>query len=117
MHVNSVGPASLDRVEVDPAAFASFDRVVCDSVRLVFDEAGDAHQAVTGHGWERDRASELSDVVVGTASGRLDDDEITLFKSVGTGVQDLIVASHLLELAEVQGVGALVADVNSVKPA
>jgi ornithine cyclodeaminase/alanine dehydrogenase-like protein (mu-crystallin family) len=117
MHVNSVGPASLDRVEVDPAAFASFDRVVCDSVRLVFDEAGDAHQAVTGHGWERDRASELSDVVVGTASGRLDDDEITLFKSVGTGVQDLIVASHLLELAEVQGVGALVPDVNSVKPA
>jgi ornithine cyclodeaminase/alanine dehydrogenase-like protein (mu-crystallin family) len=117
IHVNSVGPASLDRVEVDPASFESFDRVVCDSVRLVLDEAGDAHQAVTGHGWDRDRATELSDIVAGTASGRLSDHEITMFKSVGTGAQDLVVASHLLELAEVNGLGVVVPDVNSVKPA
>ncbi len=116
MHVNSVGPASLDRMEVDPGAFDSFVRVVCDSVDLVFDEAGDAHQAVAAHGWDQGRASELSDVVTGKANGRLDDEEITLFKSVGTGVQDLIVASHLLELAEAVGIGEVVTDVNAVKP-
>ncbi len=43
MHVNSVGPASRDRIEIDPATFAMFDRVVCDSRDLVFDEAGDAY--------------------------------------------------------------------------
>jgi ornithine cyclodeaminase/alanine dehydrogenase-like protein (mu-crystallin family) len=117
MHVNSVGPASLDRLEVDPAAFESFDMVVCDSVRLVLDEAGDAHQAVTGHGWDRARATELSDIVAGTADGRQRDDEITLFKSVGTGAQDLIVASHLLERAEANGLGVVVPDVNAVKRA
>lgn len=117
MHVNSVGPASLDRVEVDPGAFASFDRVVCDSVDLVLDEAGDAHEAVTAHGWERTRAAELSDVVTGNADGRQDDEEITLFKSVGNGAQDLIVASHLLELAEAEGIGVIVPDLNQVKPA
>ncbi len=116
MHVNSVGPASLDRVEVDPGAFGSFDRVVCDSVDLVLDEAGDAHRAVTGHGWEPTKATELSDVVSGKATGRQNDEEITLFKSVGTGVQDLIVASHLLDLAEAVGIGAVVPDVNAVKP-
>lgn len=115
MHVNSVGPASLDRVEVDPAAFESFDRVVCDSVDLVLHEAGDANRAVATHGWEPTKAAELSDVVMGSVNGRLGDEEITLFKSVGNGPQDLIVASHLLELAEAEGIGAVVPDVNSVK--
>jgi ornithine cyclodeaminase/alanine dehydrogenase-like protein (mu-crystallin family) len=115
MHVNSVGPASVDRVEVDPAIFEDFDRVVCDSVRLVLDEAGDAHQAVATHGWDRDRASELSAVVTGETPGRQGDAEITLFKSVGTGAQDLIVAGRLLELAEAKGIGTVVSDVNAVK--
>ena len=115
-HFNSVGPASRDRIEVDPAIFKDFDRVVCDSVALVLDEAGDAFQAASFHGFEADRAEELSDVVSGTASGRSSPEEITLFKSVGTGAQDLAVAARLLTLAEDQGVGIEVADVNSVKP-
>lgn len=115
MHVNSVGPASVDRVEVDPAIFGSFDRVVCDSVDLVHGEAGDAKQAVADHGWAPSRASGLSDVVVGAASGRQSDHETTLFKSVGNGAQDLIVAAGLLTLAEEQGVGTVVPDVNSLK--
>jgi ornithine cyclodeaminase/alanine dehydrogenase-like protein (mu-crystallin family) len=47
----------------------------------------------------------------------LNEDEVTLFKSVGTGVQDLMVAAHLLELADQLGVGAVTDEVNSVKPA
>jgi ornithine cyclodeaminase len=116
MHVNSVGPASLDRVEIDPGAFSSFDRVVCDSVDLVLDEAGDAHLATNAHGWERGMATELSDVVTGKAQGRAADQEVTLFKSVGNGPQDLIVAAHLLDLAEAEGIGVIVPDLNQVKP-
>ena len=115
-HFNSVGPASLDRIEVDPAIFKSFDRVVFDSVALVLDEAGDAFQATSFHGFGAGRAEELSDVVSGTVPGRSDAGDITLFKSVGTGAQDLAVASRLLALAEDQGVGIEVADVNSIKP-
>lgn len=115
MHVNSVGPASRDRIEVDPAIFGSFDRIVCDSVELVFDEAGDAHQAVSGHGFERERVEELSEVV-SRSLRRKGSDEITLFKSVGNGAQDLIVAGRLLELATDAGVGAVFGDVNSIKP-
>jgi ornithine cyclodeaminase/alanine dehydrogenase-like protein (mu-crystallin family) len=116
MHVNSVGPASRDRVEVDPALFASFDRVVCDSADLVLEEAGDAFLAVTEHGLDRNRAEELTAIVTGRAPGRVGDDEITLFKSVGTGAQDLIVASRLLDLAADAGVGTVVGAVNSIKP-
>jgi ornithine cyclodeaminase/alanine dehydrogenase-like protein (mu-crystallin family) len=39
-----------------------------------------------------------------------------LFKSVGNGAQDLIVASHFLDLAAAAGVGTVVSDVNSIKP-
>ena len=116
MHVNSVGPASRDRMEIDPAMFATFDRVVCDSAELVLDEAGDAYQAVADHGLESNRAEELSALVNGQADGRVKDDEITLFKSVGTGAQDLIVAARLLELAAEQGIGSVIGDVNSIKP-
>lgn len=116
IHVNSVGPASRDRVEVDPGIFNSFDRLVCDSVDLVLDEAGDAHEAFVEHGLDAERVAELSAVVSGQVEGRMGDDEITLFKSVGTGAQDLIVASHLLDIAEATGVGTVVGDVNSIKP-
>ena len=116
MHVNSVGPASRDRVEIDPPMFAMFDRVVCDSVHLVLDEAGDAYRAIVENGFDRNRAEELSAVVTGRADGRVRAEEITLFKSVGTGAQDLAVASHLLDLAAAAGVGTVVGDVNSIKP-
>lgn len=115
LHVNSVGPASRDRIEVDPAVFVSFDRVVCDAVDLVLDEAGDAYRAVVNHGFDPARAEALSALVSGRADSRMRDDEITLFKSVGTGAEDLIVASQLLDLAAAAGVGIVVADVNSIK--
>ncbi|MGH8944823.1 MAG: ornithine cyclodeaminase family protein [Acidimicrobiia bacterium] len=114
-HVNSVGPASRDRVEVDPAVFKSFDRVVCDSVGLVFDEAGDAHQAVTGGLFPAERAEELAEVVTGAVEGRTHPKQVTLFKSVGNGAQDLIVAARLLEMAAYTGVGTVVGEVNAVK--
>jgi alanine dehydrogenase len=115
MHVNSVGPASRDRIEVDPAIFNAFDRVVFDSVELVLDEAGDAHQAVSNHGLAPERAEELAEVVSGSRR-RSSRDEITIFKSVGNGAQDLIVAARLLDLAAEAGVGIDVGDVNSIKP-
>jgi len=116
IHVNSVGPASRDRVEVDPQIFNSFDRVVCDSADLVMAEAGDAYLAVSNHGFEPEKAEDLVDVVRGMAPGRTKAEEITLFKSVGTGAQDLVVAARVLGLAAAADVGTVVGDVSSIKP-
>lgn len=114
MHVNSVGPASRDRVEVDPSAFGDFHRVVCDSVALVTDEAGDAFRAVQ-QGYDPKRAVDLAPVVTGEEPGRADASDITLFKSVGTGLQDLMVAARLLEAAAGADTGATVDRFISVK--
>lgn len=115
LHVNSVGPASRDRMEIHPGAFPRFDRVVCDSVELVVDEAGDAYRAVQEGGWTPAEADDLSAVVSGTAPGRTSPDEVTLFKSVGTGLQDLMVAVRLLEDAAVEGRGTVVDEFVAVK--
>lgn len=116
MHINSVGPASRDRVEIDPETFGVFDRVVCDSTELVLDEAGDAYFAVTESGFDPARAEDLALLVSGQSTGRSSPEEITMFKSVGTGAQDLMVASRLLDLATASNVGTVVGDVNSLKP-
>lgn len=116
VHVNSVGPASRDRVEVAPAAFARFDRIVCDSADLVLDEAGDAAQAVDGGYLTAAGARDLAEVVAGRAAGRQSPTEATLFKSVGTGVQDLMVAARLLAAAEALDTGETIPPVASVKP-
>ncbi len=116
LHVNSVGPASRDRVEIDPAIFDSFDRVVCDSPDLVLDEAGDAYRAVSDRGFRPERAEDLARIVSAMSPGRTREEETTLFKSVGNGAQDLVVAARLLELAAAADVGIVVDDPNSIKP-
>lgn len=113
-HVNSVGPASRDRSEVTTDAFMAFDRVVCDSVGLVMDEAGDAHAAV-GAGYDPATAYDLARVVSGEVTGRNSDTEATLFKSVGTGLQDLAVAARLIEAAEAVDAGVAIEPFMSVK--
>jgi alanine dehydrogenase len=90
--------------------------VVCDSVEMVFEEAGDAALAVEGGHFDPARAVDLSALVAGTARGRTSAEEVTLFKSVGTGLQDLMVAARLLERAAASGLGTEVDDFVSVKP-
>ncbi|MFP3913256.1 MAG: ornithine cyclodeaminase family protein [Actinomycetota bacterium] len=115
MHVNSVGPASLSRQEIDPEAFGEFDRVVCDSVELVFREAGDAARAFDAGGFDLEGADDLSALVTGARPGRVSAGELTMFKSVGNGLQDLVVARWLLDEAARTGVGETVGDFMSVK--
>jgi ornithine cyclodeaminase len=43
--------------------------------------------------------AEIGEVLAGSRPGRSDDAELTLFKSVGNAVQDLAVASLILEEA------------------
>jgi len=51
---------------------------------------------------------ELGDVLLGRCAGRGSAGEITLFKSLGIAVEDLVVAAHLDRVARERGVGTLV---------
>ena len=49
--------------------------------------------------------TELGEVVAGRAPGRTGDRDITLFNSVGIGLQDLAAARLLIDKARANGIG------------
>ncbi|HID87634.1 MAG TPA: ornithine cyclodeaminase family protein, partial [Anaerolineae bacterium] len=54
---------------------------------------------------ETDIHAELGEIVLGRKAGRESPEEITTFKSVGNAVQDVAVASFVLQEAEKRGLG------------
>jgi ornithine cyclodeaminase len=77
----------------------------CDARESLVNEAGDYLMA--GLSEESIRA-ELGEVLTGSAEGRRDDAELTVFKSLGLGVEDLAAAEHVYERARAEGVGSAV---------
>jgi alanine dehydrogenase len=45
----------------------------------------------------RESVTQLGDVLIGTATGRRSDDDITIFDSTGLAIQDLAIALAALE--------------------
>lgn len=105
-HVNAVGASTLRTREIDSATVAA-SALFCDSRESVLAEAGEFQRAVTEGligGAEHIRA-ELGEVLAGTAAGRRDDGELTLFRSLGIAVEDLAAAETAVAAARAQGLG------------
>jgi alanine dehydrogenase len=103
MHVNSVGTARPTLREIDEDVLRRSDIVAVDTRDGVFSEAGDC---VVAKAWLRPEQSvSLAELVGGQVSGRTTDRQITLFKSVGTAVQDIALAIKVYENAVARGLG------------
>jgi len=105
-HVNAVGASSPTTWEIEPATVAA-SALFCDSRESVRNEAGEFRLAVEEGliaGEEHIRA-ELGEVVAGVHPGRASDDELTLFRSLGLGVEDLAAAQVAVQNARRQGLG------------
>jgi len=104
-HINAIGAFTPEMQEV-PAATVVRATVVVDSVEAALAEAGDLIIPLReGQVGREHFARELGAIVAGDAPGRRDADEITLFKSVGNAVQDVIVARHAVDRARAAGMG------------
>lgn len=104
-HVNSIGSTGRQLREVDPETFARADRIVTDSRIQLEAESGDLHAARQADTYDRAKVTELEDVVAGHVQGRTAADEITLFKSVGTAIQDVAAGFAVYQEAVRQGLG------------
>jgi ornithine cyclodeaminase/alanine dehydrogenase-like protein (mu-crystallin family) len=103
MHVNSVGTARPTLREIDEDVLRRADIIMVDTRNGVFNEAGDC---VVAKSWLRpESARELSELVCGRAQGRSSEQQITLFKSVGTAVQDIALAVKIYRNAKELGLG------------
>lgn len=95
-HVDLVGGFTPKMREADDATIARA-RVYVDT-RAGAAEAGDIAQPLqSGMLTRTDIAGDLFELAKGTAEGRRTDDEITLFKSVGTAIEDLAAAALVHE--------------------
>ena len=100
-HVNAVGSSVPSARELDTDTIAAATLVV-DRRESALSEAGDL--LLAGFGEER-IAAELGEVLAGTHPGRTDADELTVFKSLGLGVEDLAAAELVVRKAQEQGAG------------
>ena len=91
--------------EVDAETLARA-RIVVDQRAAALVEAGDLLQAhAAGQIAGADTWLELGQLVSGEQPGRQSADEITCFKSVGLGIQDLFTAMQVYERASALGIG------------
>lgn len=104
LFVAAVGADNPAKQEIDAWAMAS-GRVVVDSLTACA-ASGDLHHAIkTGAMSEQDVHGELSAIVAGRVSGRLSEDEVFVFDSTGTALQDVAAAIVAYERAAAEGEG------------
>jgi ornithine cyclodeaminase len=105
-HLNAVGASSPQNREIDTATVAA-SALFCDSRESLRNEAGEFRLAIAEGlitGDEHVRA-ELGEVLAGTAAGRRDAGELTMFRSLGLAVEDLAAAQCAVATATRQGIG------------
>ena len=100
-HVNAVGSSVPTARELDADTIAAASLFV-DRRESALHEAGDL--LLAGFGAER-IAGELGEVLVGVHPGRTAVEELTVFKSLGLGVEDLAAAELVVRKARRQSVG------------
>jgi alanine dehydrogenase len=108
VHINAVGSYQPNVQEV-PTETVQRARIVLDHRASALAETGDLIIPLAAGVVTRDDLdAELGDVVTGKTVGRRAADEVTLFKSVGLAVQDLVAAHVALTSAERLGLGTVV---------
>jgi alanine dehydrogenase len=104
-HLNVVGSNFLAKTEIDVEVVKLANVIVIDSKEQGRIEAGDLVAALDQHVLEWIDVVELGRVVGMRSAGRQRPEDITLFKSLGIGLEDIAVAAKVYQKAKDTGVG------------
>lgn len=108
-HINAMGSNQASRREIPAELVRRADWIVVDSIEQARMESGDLLMAFDDKDWSSPRLVELQDVVSGRAQTRTAPEQITLFKSNGLAVEDVIAAGFVYQRALAAGRGSPVA--------
>ena len=95
-HITAVGSDTPHKQELDARILARADLVVADSIAQCL-ERGEIHQAIKAGLLAPERLVELGQVISGEANGRTDDGQITIADLTGVAVQDIAIATAVVE--------------------
>ena len=105
VHINAIGVNFAEKREVDAEVVARCDVIAADSVEQSKLEAGDLIQAFGSDASQWAAVRELAQIVSGKIPGRTNRTQITLFKSNGIAIEDIVVAGRIYEMARERGIG------------
>jgi len=104
-HLNVVGSSIPSKREIDTALLKR-SRVFVDYRISTMAQAGEVILAIEEGTISADHIlAEIGEVISGSAEGRTNKDEITLYRSLGVAAQDLATAHYVLEKAKTEGRG------------
>jgi alanine dehydrogenase len=105
MVVVSIGSTLPEQREIDASVVDACDLIVCDMPEEVIDETGDMIAAkAAGIAFDHKIAS-LNDLMLGNLADRVKAARIPMFKSIGAGLQDIVIAELAFERAIERGLG------------
>ncbi len=107
-HVNLIGSNFLGKSECDAEVFRRAALVTVDSKEQAKMEAGEFAHAMNQGALKWVDVYEFAPVLVGKYPGRDAPQDITVFKSLGLGIEDIAVAVKVVELAQQQGLGRMI---------
>ncbi len=99
MTVISIGSTMPEQREIDEQCISSCDLIVSDMVEEVAEETGDMLAAQRAGIDFRPKMISLNDLVRGVCQERVDEARLPMFKSVGSAVQDVTIATLAFERA------------------
>jgi ornithine cyclodeaminase/alanine dehydrogenase-like protein (mu-crystallin family) len=105
VHINAIGVNFAEKREIDAEVVARCDVIAADSVEQSKLEAGDLIQAFGNDASRWASVRELAQIVSGQLPGRTNRAQITLFKSNGIAIEDVVVAGRIYELARQRRIG------------
>ncbi len=106
-HVVGIGSFQPSMVEIEPSILGK-GSVFVDQIEASWAEAGEMIAARSEGLLEFDEVNELGEIVLGRHPGRVNDEEVTVFKSVGIAAQDAVASSIILDTAATHGLGTTV---------
>jgi ornithine cyclodeaminase/alanine dehydrogenase-like protein (mu-crystallin family) len=104
-HLNLIGSNFLAKAEADVEVFRRATLVAVDSKEQAKQEAGDFVPAINAGVLHWADIQELAPLLVGRYPGRESPQDVTVFKSLGLGIEDVALAVRVVELAKQLGLG------------
>lgn len=97
--VVSIGSTVPQQREIDVSVAQRADLVVCDMLEEVLEETGDMLAAVEAGIDVRSKSYSLNALMTGAIDAQVAATHMPMFKSVGGGMQDIVIAEMILEKA------------------
>lgn len=96
-HINAMGSNQARHRELPAELIQRADWIVVDSLEQARMESGDLLMALDEDGWKASKVVELKDVVAGRVIRERRPEQVTIFKSNGLAVEDVISAGYVYE--------------------